>query len=226
MNDVVDTELVHRLRRQYGGAVRDPDLSTIRARARHLQRRRRRTALAATAVVAASASAVTFALVSTDGDDTARLSTEVPPSSVADSTTITTKPVAVEGAARPHSQVKVLVASGSGRDGHASRMHADLVTLGYSSLGAENARPLPLSTVIYYRDSYREDAKQLATTIGAPETLVQPMPESLGERLEPPVVVRAQVANVVIILGNEATPFQATSSTTVGTMIPSTSRGV
>ena len=223
MNDVVDTELVQRLQRHYGGSVRDPDLSRIRARARHLERRRRRTALAATAVAAASASVLTVALVSFDSDDHAQLSTEVPSSSVADSTTITTtttKPVAVPETTHPHNQVKVLVANGSGRDSYAAHMHQDLVTLGYASLGAENARSLPLPTVIYYRESYGEDAKQLAKTIGAPETVVQPMSDSLGDRLEPAVVLRARTAHVVIILGNETTPFQATSSTTTPSTIP------
>jgi hypothetical protein len=228
MNDVVDTELVQRLRSHYGGAVRDPDLSKIRARAHHLERRRRRAVFAATAVAAASASALTIALVSFDGDDHARLSTEVPSSSVTDSTsiatstaaTVTTNPATAAETARPHNQVKVFVANGSGRDSYATNMHQNLVTLGYSSLGAENARPLPLPTVIYYRDGYREDAKQLARTIGAPETLIQPTNDSFGDRLDPPVVLRAQTANVVIILGNETTPFVATSSTTTPSRIP------
>ena len=105
------------------------------------------------------------------------------------------------GATRQAATVKVLAANGSGVDGYASQVHQKLVTGGYASLGAENAKPGQATTNVFYRDTYQDDAASIAVFLGIDRNLVQAMPASLADRLEQSVQNRAQTANVVIILG-------------------------
>jgi len=115
----------------------------------------------------------------------------------------TTAPAATApiGSTRQPSQVKVLAANGSGIDGFASQVHQKLVTGGYASLGAENAKPGQANSFIYYRDGYQDDARSMAVFLGADGNIVQAMPASLADRLEQAVLNKAQTANIVIILG-------------------------
>lgn len=105
------------------------------------------------------------------------------------------------GSTRQAATVKVLAANGSGVDGYASQVHQKLVTGGYASLGAENAKPGQATTNVYYRDTYQDDAASIAVFLGIDRNLVQAMPASLADRLEQSVQNRAQTASVVIILG-------------------------
>ena len=117
----------------------------------------------------------------------------------------TTVPVATTpiGSTRQASTVKVLAANGSGLDGYASQVHQKLVTGGYASLGAENAKPGQTTTFIYYRDGYQDDARAMAVFLGADGNSVQAIPASLADRLEQAVLNKAQSANIVIILGSD-----------------------
>ena len=117
----------------------------------------------------------------------------------------TTVPIATTpiGSTRQASTVKVLAANGSGLDGYASQVHQKLVTGGYASLGAENAKPGQTTTYIYYRDGYQDDARAMAVFLGADGNTVQAMPASLADRLEQAVLNKAQSANIVIILGSD-----------------------
>ncbi|MEO8695052.1 MAG: LytR C-terminal domain-containing protein [Acidimicrobiales bacterium] len=105
------------------------------------------------------------------------------------------------GSTRQASQVKVLTANGSGVDGYATQVAQKLATGSYASIGAENAKAGQANTVIYYRDTYQEDARALAVFLGASANVVQAMPASLTDKLDQAVVNRAQGANIVIILG-------------------------
>ena len=107
------------------------------------------------------------------------------------------------GSTRQPATVKVLAANGSGVDGYASQVHQKLVTGGYASLGAENAKSGQTQTFIYYRDTYQEDARSLAVFLGADGNSVQAIPASLADRLEQSVQNRAQAASIVIILGSD-----------------------
>ena len=338
MNETLDTHLLRRVRSHYGGGVNSPDMSSIRMRARRLERRRRRAGTALVAAVALCGSVLAFVVLSRDADDGGRVSTAAGLSSVGDSTFIddvgavvrvappgaTKGPVpndavlpnggidkskapmyvAVAGAdaeapvgyvyiddilppepglrsepltdrpkavydstltrvighmfsgkgfvpvgtdaasvptlptrsieqspttttrspiattVRPNNQVVVLVANGSDRTGYATNVERGLKSLGYTTLAPENARQLQAATVIYFRETYAEDAKRLANTMGATADIVQPMPNSLTDRLEDPVVQRAKDANIIVVLGNEATTYQPTSSTTSPSTIP------
>jgi hypothetical protein len=107
------------------------------------------------------------------------------------------------GSTRQPSQVRVLAANGSGIDGFATQVHQKLVTGGYASIGAENAKPGQINSFIYYRDGYQEDARSIAVFLQADGNIVQAIPTSLEDRLDQSVQNRAQGANVVIILGSD-----------------------
>jgi hypothetical protein len=107
------------------------------------------------------------------------------------------------GSTRQASTVKVLAANGSGQDGFAGSVHQKLVTGGYASLGAENAKPGQTTSFIYYRDGYQEDARAIAVFLGASQNILQPMPASLTDKLDQAVANKAQTANIVIILGSD-----------------------
>ena len=116
-------------------------------------------------------------------------------------TTLPAGPTTPIGSTRQAATVKVLAANGSGVDGYASQVHQKLVTGGYASLGAENAKPGQATTNVYYRDTYQDDAASIAVFLGIDRNLVQAMPASLADRLDQSVQNRAQTASVVIILG-------------------------
>jgi hypothetical protein len=110
-----------------------------------------------------------------DGDGTAR------------PTTTTTAPL------REPSEVKVLVANGSGTDGAAGGATDALEALGYVTGTPANAERVP-STVVYFTEGYEREAGALAEAIGAPPAAVTPMPAVAP-------VDDLQLANVLVVLG-------------------------
>jgi len=136
----------------------------------------------------------------TAGTATTKAGTATTKAGTATSTPGPTTPI---GSTRQASTVKVLAANGSGQDGFAGSVHQKLVTGGYASLGAENAKPGQTTSFIYYRDGYQEDARAIAVFLGANANIVQAMPASLTDKLDQAVANKAQTANIVIILGSD-----------------------
>lgn len=107
-----------------------------------------------------------------------------------DETTPTTTTTA---APRPPSEVKVLVANGSGTDGAAGGTTDALEALGYVTGTPANAERVP-ATVIYYTEGYQPEAEALAEAIGAAATTVTPMPAVAP-------VDDLQLANILVVIG-------------------------
>ena len=105
----------------------------------------------------------------------------------ATSTTTTT------AAPRPPSEVKVLVANGSGTNGAAGGATDALEALGYVTGTPANAERVP-ATVVYYTDGYQVEAEALAEAIGAAPTTVTPMPAVAP-------VDDLQLANILVVIG-------------------------
>jgi len=103
------------------------------------------------------------------------------------STTTTT------AAPRQPSEVKVLVANGSGTNGAAGGATDALEALGYVTGTPANAERVP-ATVVYFTEGYEAEAQALAEAIGAPATAVTPMPAVAP-------VDDLQLANVLVVLG-------------------------
>jgi len=134
-------------------------------------------------------SGTTQVAVGTDGagevDDTAD-----PGDDTGDDATSTTTTTA---APRPPSEVKVLVANGSGTDGAAGGATDALEALGYVTGTPANAERVP-ATVIYFTDGYQPEAEALAEAIGAAAATVTPMPAVAP-------VDDLQLANILVVIG-------------------------
>lgn len=106
-----------------------------------------------------------------------------------DSTSTTT------AATRPPSEVKVLVANGSGVDGAAGGATDTLEALGYVTATPANAERVP-STVVYFTSGFEAEAVALAEAIGADPSAVTEMPAVAP-------VDDLQLANILVVLGPE-----------------------
>lgn len=94
------------------------------------------------------------------------------------------------------SEVRVLVVNGTATSGAAGTVNNELIALGYNGLSPTNTDPIGAAEVtkVYYTDGFELDARQLAQTLNAPATSVEPLPEDVP-------VDDLQEADVVIILG-------------------------
>jgi hypothetical protein len=129
-------------------------------------------------------SAATQAALGTQGSGQA--DTTVPEEDP-ETTTTTTAPL------RPPSEVKVLVANGSGVNGAAGGATDALEALGYVTGAPANAERVP-STVIYFTEGYQPEAEALAEATGAPAEGVTPMPAVAP-------VDDLQLANILMVIG-------------------------
>ena len=106
-------------------------------------------------------------------------------------TTSSTTPTTA--AVRATSEVKVLVANGSGVNGAAGAKTTELEALGYVTANPTDAERVT-ATVVYFIDGYEAEAKALATSIGAAETAVTMIPT-------PAPVDDTQLSNLIVVLG-------------------------
>lgn len=146
--------------------------------------------------------------VATTGSDDGQVTDTVPDGSTPETPVDSTVPgdsSAPPPATHAPGEVSVLVANGTGTAGGAGNVTAKLVPKGYATLPAADASTSDVQqSLVFYREGYIEDAKQVARDLAVPEELidgiVQPMPA------EPPVrgnrgTQSAQIANVLVLLG-------------------------
>jgi LytR cell envelope-related transcriptional attenuator len=129
-------------------------------------------------------------LVTASGDDGGEETEGTSPGGTASSTTATTAPTT----ARPASEVRVLVANGSGIPGVAGQRTETLATAGYATLEPANAAPTP-NTQVLFVEGFQAEAAAVATALGFPATVAQPLPD--------PPPVDPLDANVVVVLGQD-----------------------
>lgn len=122
-----------------------------------------------------------------DDDGTAVTPEEVEP----DTTTPTTV------ALRPPSEVKVLVANGSGTAGAAGAQTDALQALGYVTGTPANAPRVP-ATVVYYTVGYEAEAQVLAESLGLGPNAVMPLPT-------PAPVNDMEMSNILVVVGPDLT---------------------
>lgn len=127
----------------------------------------------------------------TTGDDGGEESQ--PPGSTPGGTGSTTTSTAAPAVRQP-SEVRVLVANGSGVAGAAGRRTETLATAGYATLEPANAAPVPATQVLHV-EGYEAEAAAVATALGASPGAVQPLPD--------PPPVDPLDANVVVVLGQD-----------------------
>ncbi|MDQ3898467.1 MAG: LytR C-terminal domain-containing protein, partial [Actinomycetota bacterium] len=112
--------------------------------------------------------------------------------------------------ARAKSDVKVLVANGSGVRGLAGNTTNALKGLGYATLSPVDATTNVDKTTVQYADGYEAEARELAASVSLPATVLA--------RLSSPPVAAADLgdAKVIVILGADAPTLGSTSSTAAG----------
>lgn len=105
------------------------------------------------------------------------------------------------GEVRPPSEVNVLVANGTGGKGIAGSLADKLIADGYIAKAA-NA-PSTAAGVIYYRQGYADDARAVATILGAPPDILTPAPGdgTIAVAAEAVADGRLSDANVIVIVG-------------------------
>jgi hypothetical protein len=124
------------------------------------------------------------------GDDGGETTDGTTAGDPATSTTSTTAAAAV----RPPTEVRVLVANGSGVPGVAGQRTDTLATAGYQTLEPANAAPTP-TTQVLFAEGFQAEAAAVATALGFPPTAVQPLPD--------PPPVDPLDASVVVVLGQD-----------------------
>ena len=104
---------------------------------------------------------------------------------------------------RPPAEVNVLVANGTGGKGIAGSLADKLIADGYIAK-ASNA-PSTAAGIIYYRQGYADDARAVATILGAPPDILTPAPGDGTIAVAPDAVSdgRLSDANVVVIVGSD-----------------------
>lgn len=105
------------------------------------------------------------------------------------------------GDPRPPGEVNVLVANGTGGKGVAGTVSDKLIARGYIS-PASNA-PSTAESVVYYRDTYEDDARAVAEIIGTTADLLRPAADPIA--VSPAAISdgRLDAANIVVIIGND-----------------------
>jgi hypothetical protein len=101
----------------------------------------------------------------------------------------------------PPSEVNVLVANGTGGKGVAGAVADKLKTRGYIATAA-NA-PSTAEGIIYYRVGYADDAREVASILGAPPDIITPAPGDGTIAVAPDAVSDGRLtdANVIVIVG-------------------------
>jgi len=109
--------------------------------------------------------------------------------------TTATSTTTTSAATRPPSEVKVLVANGSGVDGAAGGATDTLEALGYVTATPANAERVP-STIVYFTSGFEAEAAALAEALGADASAVTEMPAVAP-------VDDLQLSNILVVLGPE-----------------------
>ncbi len=102
---------------------------------------------------------------------------------------------------RPPAEVNILVANGTGGRGIAGSLADKLIADGYIAKAA-NA-PSTAAGIIYYRQGYADDARAVATILGAPPDILTQAPGDGTIAVAPEAVADGRLtdANVIVIVG-------------------------
>ena len=96
--------------------------------------------------------------------------------STTSSTTTTTAPPVVT---HPPGEVKVAVMNGTGVRGRAGRTADTLNATGFVTAAKNTQQDRVQDSVIYYRQGYGDDAKAVASVLGAPPDIITPAPATI-----------------------------------------------
>ena len=113
---------------------------------------------------------------STNGDPDESSESNGTSTTTTTTTTTTTAPPVVT---HLPGQVKVAVMNGTGERGRAGRTADTLNAAGYVTAAKNTQQDRVESSVIYYRPGYGDDAKAVASVLGAPPDIITPAPGTI-----------------------------------------------
>jgi len=116
-------------------------------------------------------------------------------------TTTTTQPPIVTHAP---GEVKVAVANGTGDRGRAGRTAGILNASGYVTAAKNTEQDRVGESVIYYRPGYGDDAKAVASALGAPPDLLTPAPATIMTLIRNPETPQdLETFNIFVVVGTD-----------------------
>lgn len=116
-------------------------------------------------------------------------------------TTTTTEPPIVT---HPPGEVKVAVANGTGGRGRAGRTAGILNASGYVTAAKNTQQDRVGESVIYYRPGYGDDAKAVASALGAPPDLLTPAPATIMTLIRnPETPPDLETFNIFVVVGTD-----------------------
>ena len=101
-------------------------------------------------------------------------------------TTTTTTTTAPPVVTHPPGEVKVAVMNGTGVRGRAGRTADTLNATGFVTAAKNTQQDRVQASVIYYRSEYGDDAKAVASVLGAPPDIIQPAPATIMTLIRSP----------------------------------------
>ena len=135
-----------------------------------------------------------------NGDNGDEPAVDEPSTSTTTTTTTTVPPVVTH---RP-GEVKVAVANGTGERGRASRTAGVLNAGGYVTAAKNTEQDRVSESVIYYRPGYGDDAKAVASALGAPADRLTPAPSTIMTLIRNPETPQdLETFNIFVVVGND-----------------------
>ncbi len=117
------------------------------------------------------------------------------------STTTTTAPPVVT---HPPGQVKVAVMNGTGVRGRAGRTAATLNATGFVTVAKNTQQSRVEASVVYYRAEYGDDAKAVASVLGAPPDIITPAPPTIMTLIRnPESPADLEEFNLFVVIGTD-----------------------
>ena len=122
-------------------------------------------------------------------------------STTSSTTTTTTAPPVIT---HPPGQVKVAVMNGTGERGRAGRTAEALNVAGYVTAAKNTEQDRVPRSVIYYREGYGDDAKAVASVLGAPPNIITPAPGTIMTLIRnPETPPNLEDFNVFAVVGTD-----------------------
>ena len=101
-------------------------------------------------------------------------------------------------------EVKVAVANGTGEKGRASRTAGALNAGGYVTAAKNTEQDRVSESVIYYRPGYGDDAKAVASALGAPADILTPAPSTIMTLIRNPETPQdLETFNIFVVVGTD-----------------------
>ena len=119
-------------------------------------------------------------------------------------TTTTTTTTAPPVVTHPPGQVKVAAANGTGDRGRAGRTAEVLNARGYVTAAKNTEQDRVSESVIYYRPGYGDDAKAVASALGAPPDVLTPAPATIMTLIRnPETPPDLETFNIFVVVGTD-----------------------